>query len=156
MSAPRKNTSAAPALLRITYASRGGEQRDALIALDAAGVWFVYDVPAAPGAAQTGFLVERLDGAGEELREAAALAADYVACQLAYARGERREHTVEDPLPGAREHAQRLSKIRRDAQRAAIAAASDPTSPLEPDWLQRLVRAPMAPHPADREGAIAA
>ncbi len=138
--------------LAIPYTACGGQQREALIALDTAGVWFVYDLSAATRAAKVGLLVERLDGAEEELQEAVALAVEFVSDQLAYARGER----VESPLgKAARE---RLSKIRRDGRRAAGAAASDTKTLLEPDWFQRLVSATTtAPDPTlDERAATAA
>ncbi len=144
MTPPRKENNAAATPLAIPYTALGGQERQAVVAVDAAGVWFVYDIPAAPRAAKTGFLVDRLDGAGEELHEAVALAAEYVACQLAYARGYRLEHTVENPLPKSGQHEEHLSKIRRDAQRAARAAASDAKTRLQPDWFQQVVEAASA------------
>lgn len=121
--------------LAIPYTACGGQRREALIALDTAGVWFVYDLSAATRAAKVGLLVERLEGADEELREAVAVAVEFVSDQLAYARGER----LESPLGKAPR--ERLSKVRRDARRAARAAASDTRTLLEPDWFQQLASA---------------
>jgi len=133
MTSPPKDSSTQPTPLAIPYTARGGQQREAVIAVDAAGVWFVYDLSSATRAANAGLVVERLDGAGEELHEAVALAAEFVASQVAYARGDR----LDSPLPKSAQ--ERLPKIRRDAQRAARAAASDAKTLLEPDWFQHVV-----------------
>ncbi len=137
-SSPLKDSNTQPSPLVIPYTARGGQQREAVIAVDAAGVWFVYDLSPATRAAKAGLVIERLDGAGEELHEAVALAAEFVAGQVAYAHGDR----LDSPLPKSAQ--ERLSKIRRDAQRAARAAASDAKTLLEPDWFQHVVAAATA------------
>lgn len=152
MTPPLKNANATPSPLVIPYTAHGGQQREAVIARDTAGVWFVYDLSVATRAAKIGLVVERLDGAGEELHEAVALAVEFVADQVAYARGERRERPLGKPA------LERLSKIRRDAERAARAAASDVRTLLEPDWFQQ-IRAAATDDPAvdrDEPAAIAA
>ena len=136
MTPPQQNNGTAPTPLTIPYTARGGQQREAVIAVDAAGVWFVYDLSVATRAANAGLVVERLDGAGEELHEAVALAAEFVADQVAYARGEQ----LDSPLPKSAQ--ERLSKIRRDAQRAATVARTaenDLESSLEPGWFEHVV-----------------
>ncbi|MGA2163338.1 MAG: hypothetical protein ABSH36_02585 [Solirubrobacteraceae bacterium] len=131
MTPSSKSTSPPGSALGIPYTALDGAKRQALIALDATGVWFVYDTPFVTRGVKTGLVVDRLDGAGEGLPEAVALAVEYVADQCAYTRGER----LESPLP--RETEERLVKIRRDAKRAAQAAAGDAKTLAEPDWFQR-------------------
>lgn len=145
------SSSVAPSPLAIPYTAHGGQRRETLIAVDKAGVWSIYDLSTATRAARAGFLVQRLDGAEEELDEAVALAAEFVASQLSYARGERPDSPVgKSPL-------ERLPKIRRDARRAAAAAAAA-SEELEPDWFQDVVaRATANPTAAeDTPASIAA
>jgi hypothetical protein len=99
--------------LAIPYTTAGGEKRQAVIGRDESDAWCVYDTPAA----RTGRVVARLEGADEDAEKAAFLAADYVAEQIAYAKGER----TEDPLPKAEE--KRLGVILADMQRASSATA---------------------------------
>jgi hypothetical protein len=153
MTPPRTDEQAQAALraLAIPYTARGGQQREALITVNATGVWFVYDLSTAMRAAGVGLLVQRLDGTEEELHEAVAVAAEFVANQVAYARGDR----LDSPLPKTTQ--ERLSKIRRDAQRAASAAASDTKTLLEPDWFQAVVTAATAdPAAAGEDQAVIA
>jgi hypothetical protein len=141
----------APLSLAIPYTARWAQRREALIAVNAAGVWFVYDLSTAMRAAGVGLVVQRLDGAGEELHETVAVAAEFVADQLAYARGDR----LDKPLPKAAQ--ERLSKIRRDAQRAANVAESDPKTLKEPDWFQAVITAATAdPATAVEDQAVVA
>jgi hypothetical protein len=101
----------------VAYETRAGECRRAVLTVDKAEAWSVYDVCGLAGAERFGVLVERLDGANEKLLEALAVQADYVSCQREFTNGER-EHRHE--LPHARRVATR--RLRADARHAAALA----------------------------------
>jgi hypothetical protein len=125
----------APQSLAIGYTTRG-RPREALITIDDAGVWCVYDVPSERSKVKTGRLVARLDAAGEKLPQAIYLAAEYVACHVAFAAGLRPEPVYPDP----RRRIARvpLKSIRRDASRAmAVALAGEMRE--APEWFQQIV-----------------
>ena len=107
--------------LVVSYKTRSGRRREALIAVDTNGVWVVYDIPAGNTTVKSGLLVDRLLGDQEKLDKAHALAVDYAACQTAFAQGRREEHPNPDPLPKPTRVP--IRTIRRHAARAAGAPA---------------------------------
>ena len=101
----------------LAYETRAGECRRAVLTVDEAEAWSVYDVCGVAGAEPFGVLVERLDGANEKLLEALAVQADYVSCQREFTNGGR-EHRHE--LPHASQVATR--RLRADARQAVALA----------------------------------
>ncbi|HEV3071858.1 MAG TPA: hypothetical protein VGY76_10595 [Solirubrobacteraceae bacterium] len=110
-----------------TYERRDGSRRLVAVGVDVTGVWFVYDVPTV-GGERTALVVERLPGFDDKLRQATALAAEYLCCQREFHLGLREEFTCPDPLPKPRRIALRLVALQR-ARALAAAAHADQLHP---------------------------
>lgn len=130
MSRPPQDTA-----LAIAYRAASGRRREAVIGVDRAGRWFVYDIPVR-GLGRTGRVVEQLCGQDERLRQAIAVLSDYAACQQAYAAGERDAHLCPDPLPSPQRIA--LSQIRECTGRALRVAFTQANSAEDHDLLEQL------------------
>jgi hypothetical protein len=127
-SKPRDWDGAAEAV-SLAYETRGGECRRAVLTVDEAEAWSVYDVCGVAGAEPFGVLVERLDGANEKLLEALAVQADYVSCQREFTNGEREER---HELPHARRVA--TPRLRADARQVAALAVIEADRRDDPDF----------------------
>jgi hypothetical protein len=113
----RRGWDGAAEAVSLAYETRAGECRRAVLTVDEAEAWSVYDVSGVAGAERFGVLVERLDGANEKLLEALAVQADYVSCQREFTAGERE---ARHELP----HASRVAipRLRAEARQAAALA----------------------------------
>ncbi len=101
-----------PAALRRTYTHRDCGKRVVLVAVSAADVWSVYDIPEAPSPDRTGWLVEQLRGFDDRLDSALSLMTEYVADQDAFHNGEREDSPLPKPPTIA------LTAIHQDTARA--------------------------------------
>jgi hypothetical protein len=97
--------------LAVPYTAGRGRRREAVLGVDSAGEWAVYDI-VARGHAKTGKVVQALEDERDRVRQAIALQADYTDTQAAYYAGRREE----DPLPKFTRLP--LSRIAEHAERA--------------------------------------
>jgi hypothetical protein len=118
--------------LAVAYTARGGRRREAVIGVDGAGEWVLYDI-AACGHAKTGKVVEALAGENERVRQAIALQADYADTQAAYQAGRRED----DPLPKFTRRS--LSRIAEQAERAVALALAQAAAENETQLTEQLL-----------------
>jgi hypothetical protein len=115
-------------ILEYPYTTFDGEDRIAVVTVDAVkvtAVWSVYDIPAKRGGT-VGWLVERLDAHDEKLDAAIGLARAYQESQGAFHSNERGSHSCPDPLPNPTVIP--IKEIRKDAAlaRRVVAAMTEP------------------------------
>lgn len=118
--------------LAVPFTRRGGHRREALLGVNSAGEWALYDIPAT-GRVKTGKVVQALADERDRVLQALALQADYTATQDAYQAGRRED----DPLP--RFSRRSLSRIAEQAERAVALSLAQALAEKDSDLIDRLL-----------------